>query len=259
MLPVAIYEVCFHLQLKLHMHCNHDLIIVCNSASTYHIFQCSENVVTDGGEIWTVCWMGEKLIFQFSYFFSGCCCPVMSIVMMQNISFCQNFSVVTVNSGFQLLFKHSTILCTLDRLSMILVVLENVPIKVAKQYQHHFPSRRHTFECLGPGSHSLLWHYLQVHSGSPCFVACDSSLHKSLSFMISLQKLHAHFHTCPFVLIFKLLLYPLAQILWDPRSLWVVEYADPQLMPSLIGCTSDSNVSVLLNQNINLFNIVWCS
>jgi hypothetical protein len=38
------------------------------------------------------------------------------------------------------------------------------------------------------------------------------------------------------------------------RSLWMAEYADPQHQHA--GCVSDSNLSVLLNQSINLVNIV---
>jgi len=52
-----------------------------------------------------------------------------SIVMMENNSTYYNFIVFAVNSGFQLLFKHSTVLCTIDHLSLILVVLENGLIK----------------------------------------------------------------------------------------------------------------------------------
>jgi len=48
--------------------------------------------------------------------------------------------------------------------------------------------------------HSMLRRLLAVVH--PCFIACDNHLYKSLScFMISLQKLHACFHACPFVLI----------------------------------------------------------
>jgi hypothetical protein len=70
--------------------------------------------------------------------------------MIQN-NFCRHSSVFTANSGFHLLFKLSTILCTTDRLSTILVVLKDGPIKVLKQCQHHFAGRRHTSEFLGPG------------------------------------------------------------------------------------------------------------
>jgi len=55
-----------------------------------------------------------------------------------------------MSSRFQLLFKHSTIPCTIDHLSMNLVVLEDGPIKVSKKHQCYFASRRHTFEILGP-------------------------------------------------------------------------------------------------------------
>jgi len=66
--------------------------------------------------------------------------------MMQNNAICQHSPASTANSGFQILFKQSTILCTIDRLSMILVVYEDEPIEVPKQCQHHFAGRRHPFE-----------------------------------------------------------------------------------------------------------------
>jgi len=49
--------------------------------------------------------------------------------MMNNNSICQQSSAFTVNSGFQLLSKHSTTLCTTEHLSTILVVLKDGPIK----------------------------------------------------------------------------------------------------------------------------------
>jgi len=53
-----------------------------------------------------------------------------SIVIMQNNYIYQHYSAFTVNSKFQLLFKHSTIPCTINCLSAILVVLEDGSIKV---------------------------------------------------------------------------------------------------------------------------------
>jgi hypothetical protein len=80
---------------------------------------------------------------------------------------------------------------------------------------------------------------------------------ESLSiFKISLQKVHARVHTCPSALICKLLWHPpctnfvISKVLEDDgicRST-----ADVQL----VGCISDSNQSVLLNQSINSFNTV---
>jgi len=81
--------------------------------------------------------------------------------------FCQHSSAFTVNSKFQHLFKHSAITCTTDCLSMILIVLEDGPIKVPKQLQYHFAGRRHNSDFLGPG-----WCFdicLQVHSDAPMF------------------------------------------------------------------------------------------
>jgi hypothetical protein len=66
----------------------------------------------------------------------------LSVVMMLNNSICQHSSACTVNSGFQLLFKHSTVPCTIDHLSMILVVLDDGPIIVSKQCQYHFADKK---------------------------------------------------------------------------------------------------------------------
>jgi len=70
---------------------------------------------------------------------------------MQNDSICQHSSAFTVNNRFELLFKYSTIPCIIDHLFVILVVLKDGLIKVPKQHQHNFASRRHTYEFLGPG------------------------------------------------------------------------------------------------------------
>jgi hypothetical protein len=85
--------------------------------------------------------------------------------------------------GFQLFLKHSTIPCTIDRLSMTLVVLEDGPIKVTKERQHHFVGRRHTFEFLGPGwwrvfpLYALLFACMLIvvhtHVSSPMTICCS--------------------------------------------------------------------------------------
>jgi len=74
--------------------------------------------------------MWEKLKLQFSNYFNGHCCHMrFSIVMTQNNFIYQHSSVFTVNSRFQLLYKHVTIPCTTECLSTILAVLEDGPIK----------------------------------------------------------------------------------------------------------------------------------
>jgi hypothetical protein len=75
---------------------------------------------------WTVCSVREQLDFRFSNRFNGRCCRIRSVVVMRNYPFCQHSSAFTANCGFKLLFKLSTIPCT------ILVVLEGEPIKVPK-------------------------------------------------------------------------------------------------------------------------------
>jgi len=61
----------------------------------------------------------------------------------------QHSSAFTTNSGFQLLFKYSTILCINDCLHMILVVLEDEAIKSRTASTSFCVT--HTFEFLGPG------------------------------------------------------------------------------------------------------------
>jgi hypothetical protein len=85
-----------------------------------------------------------------------------------------------------------------------------------------------SFEFLGPGQ----WRVFPLHALTfscrsivvhPCFIACDNPLQESLSFMMSLQKLHSHFHACLFVLICKLFWHPpcinfvILEILVDDR------------------------------------------
>jgi len=93
---------------------------------------------------------GEAQISIFNHFSCHCCHIRSSVVMMQNNYICQHSSVFTANGRFHILFKHNTIPCTIDYLSMILVVLEVGPIKVSKQCQYHFAGLRHIFICLGP-------------------------------------------------------------------------------------------------------------
>jgi hypothetical protein len=60
-------------------------------------------------------------------------------------------------------FKHSTVHCTNDRLSTILVVSEDGPIKITKQRQRHFAGRRHTWIC---------WSWEMTYIYIPCFDVC---------------------------------------------------------------------------------------
>jgi hypothetical protein len=79
-------------------------------------------------EIWTACWMGEKFEFQFSNCFNSHCCHMRSsIVMMQNNSVFQPSSLITVKNGFHLLFRQSTIPCTIVCLFWMLAVPKDGP------------------------------------------------------------------------------------------------------------------------------------
>jgi hypothetical protein len=82
--------------------------------------------------------VGEKLEFQFLNHFSGLCCHMrLNVVMMQNNSIYQNSCAFAANSVLILY--------------MILVLLEDGPMKVPKQCQHHIVGRSYTYELLGPG------------------------------------------------------------------------------------------------------------
>jgi hypothetical protein len=58
-------------------------------------FEQSETMVIRWGKIWSICWVGQRrLEFQFSRHFSGCCCcTVLSVVITQNNSIYQHYSV----------------------------------------------------------------------------------------------------------------------------------------------------------------------
>jgi hypothetical protein len=74
---------------------------------------------------------GEGAQVSVSEYFNSCCCHMRSsVVMTQNNSICQHSSVFTVNSGFHLLFMCN--MCTVDHLSMLLVVLEDGPVESSK-------------------------------------------------------------------------------------------------------------------------------
>jgi len=168
-----------------------------------------------------------------------------SVVMMQNNSIYQHSCLFTVNSEFKLLFKYSTVPCTAYHLSMILVVLMGGSIKDPKQCQHHFASKGHTSEFLGPWQwcvfplHALMiaGMFIVVH---PCFIGCDNPSQESLCFMTLLQNcmhISVCVHVCSSVSCFGT---HIAQILWYQKSSRMFEYADPQLISNLsvtvIGC-----------------------
>jgi len=89
----------------------------------------------------------------------------------------------------------------------------------------------------------------------PCVIVCDSPLQETLFFFtISLQNLHAHLDVCPFVRICKLL-WQVPCTNFVIRDVLVVNgicisTADVRL----VGYISDSNPSVLLNQDVYSFS-----
>jgi hypothetical protein len=76
------------------------------------------------------CMLGgeETQISVLNCFNSHNCCMRSSIVMVQTNSIYQHSSAFFVNGRFKLLLKHSTVLCTVDDLSMILVLLKDGPL-----------------------------------------------------------------------------------------------------------------------------------
>jgi len=142
-------------------------------------------------------------------------------VVIQNNSVCHHSSDFIVSSRVQLLFKQSTIPCTIDHLSMILVVLKDIPVKVPKQHPHHFASRRYTSEFLGP--------WVMISVSTPCFDIC-LQVHSGVPmFHCMCISMCAHF--CSSVSCFGT---HLAQFLRNLRFLWMMEYANPHLMSNLL-------------------------
>jgi len=124
-------------------------------------------------------------------------------------------------------------------LSTILLMLKDRPTEVPKQHQNHFARGRHTFEFLGPGCwcvfplHAFMFarRFMAVHS---YFITWDNVPQESLSFFtISLKNcMHISMHA-PLFLSVSCFGTHLAQILWYPRSLWMMEYVNPQLISNL--------------------------
>jgi hypothetical protein len=103
-----------------------------------------------------------------------------TVVTMRNNSTCQHSSVFTANSGFQLVFKHSTTPCTVGQLFMILVVLEDGPIRsqndinITLSAEFLGPGRQHVFPL-----HTFMFacRFIVVH---PCFIPWQSVAGKPL-------------------------------------------------------------------------------
>jgi hypothetical protein len=177
--------------------------------------------------------------FQFLNHFSSCCCHMRSsVVMMKNNSTCRHSSALTVYSGFQLLFKHSIIPCTIDRLSTTPTVLANGPNKDPKQSQHHFPSTRHTYEFLGPGQ----WHVFPLqavmfllggsnwctHVSSPVTIQCRKASPSSQYHCKNSMHISIHGHLCSSVCCFS----PTMHKFCDPKVL--MDDANPELISNLL-------------------------
>jgi len=79
----------------------------------------------------------------------------------------------------------------------------------------------------------------------PCFIASENPLQESLSFFtVLLQKLHARFLACLFVLICNLLWHPPCTTFMMPKVLVDDGIYRCTTNVQLIGCISDSNISL---------------
>jgi hypothetical protein len=92
---------------------------------------------------------------------------------MQNNSICQHSSAFTENSRFKILFKHSTIPCSIVPLSTILVVLEMGPLTSQNNANITLPaddtlwiSSSWALTCVSNACFDVC---LQVHSVAPMF------------------------------------------------------------------------------------------
>jgi len=154
-----------------------------------HITGWSVNVVIIWGKIWTVCWVEERLVFQY----------LNKSSLLYEVEYCHDaqlhlsaFLSIYYNSRFEFLFRHNTIPHTIDHQATALVVLEDGPIKVPKQCQHHCWQKAHFWICRGWWLvfrfHALMFvcRFIVVHS---CFITCDKPLQEDISFMILLQKI----------------------------------------------------------------------
>lgn len=155
----------------------------------------------------------------------------------------------TANSWFQLLLKHNKITCAVERLSTILALLENGPIKVPKQRQNHSVWRRSTFN-FGRDEDALHFHASKCGCKfivvQPSVIACENPLQKSLSFITILLQILCTFSIVPFLLIMELLWHtPYPNVVMDDELCRFI--ADIQLSV----CICYSNRSLFLKQNIN--------
>jgi len=94
---------------------------------------------------------------------------------------------------------------------------------------------------------------LHVHSGASVFYHISQSVAgKPLLCTALFQKLLLHFHTCPFVLVSKLLWHLLYTNFVVPEVLMDDRICRSTADVQLVSCISDSNLCILLNQSINI-------
>jgi hypothetical protein len=81
----------------------------------------------------------------------------------------------------------------------------------------------------------------------------------AMVFMRLLQKLHAHCHACPSMLICKMLWHPPCRNFVIPEVLVDIGICKSRADVQFIGCINNNYLSTLLNKNIISLNTVHCS
>jgi len=131
-LPDAICEECFQSHLKPYMQCVLDLFIICKLVSL------SSPKIWYSYGVRSGLYAGWERSLNFRIWIIS---TVTAAVWFWKLSWCRTSPFVSIplhwlNSRFHL-FKYSVIiLCSIDYLSMLLLVLEYGPIKVQKQHKH---------------------------------------------------------------------------------------------------------------------------
>jgi len=141
--------------------------------------------------------------------------------MTQNNSICH---LPSVNSGFQFLFTHSTILTW--QFSRMGPLRSQESVNITLPAEGILLNLMLVMTCLSTPCFDV-W-YTDI--SSPVTIRCRKTSPPS---RYRCKKSHAHFHAFLFVLICKLLWHPPCTTLCYPRSSWIVEQAGPQLMSSL--------------------------
>lgn len=181
----------------------------------------------------SLCWVRASLNFSFQIVSMIPAAIQVSALSRSKIIPFFSIPFFIAKSNFQLLFKHSPIICTNDHLSSILVVIEDGPISVPKQHPYHIilPTefKLSNFFVLGDDIFSL--HEIKFHCK---FIMVNQrfipgKIHNIQSSLSPWYCCYV-FHICPFAFISNLLCKAPCKSFWYPRSSWVLERVGTQLM-----------------------------